>query len=437
METVRELAAVAVQQPKALEELLPQLSRGQQRMADAFGQAIAELTGPGHDWLEPIIQAAEGAPEAERNYGLLVGYINGIAAEEPTVVQELKQRAAKSSVLALTLPWMCSILGVTQTDVTMMVEALQGGVLSPRWLTSQTIGRDLRDAPPQMVVPLLNAMLEHSGEGYAAALDLLGLYVHGDHDKLESFRPQIRRIAESALRWPWTGQTHGTMATYQFEQIITWMLKRRPDDHDASATAFTLATAVANIEDYDSTHVLEPVLAALLSNFPGIAWPIIGSAIVLAEPLRTFLLESLLGDGLRWGHGEYSPPILSLPEDTLFAWCHAHPERAPAFVAKTVPFLAAHNDDGTDLVVHPRIIRLVVEFGDREDVPQALSANMGTGGWTGPEERFWSTYQEPLALLLDYPEPKVRRWAKKTLRGLKGTIEDARIRDAEEEARWG
>ena len=437
VEVVRALASEAVQQPRALEALLAQLSRGQQRMADVFGQAISELSDSPHDWLEPIIRAVEGVPEDERNYGLLLGYINGFADSEPALVQALKQRATCSSTLAPTLPLMCSTLGVTPAEIGMIIAALQGQRLSPRWLTWQTIGRGLRDAPPEVAVPLFDAMLEHSGEGFAGALDLLGLYVHGDRDKLEAFRPQIRKIAENALRWPWTSQTHGNLATHQFERIITWMLERGPDDHDASATAFTLATAVADIADYDSTHVLEPVLPTLLANFPGIAWPLIGSAIVSAEPVKAFLIESLLSGGIRWGHREYSPPILSLPEDTLFAWCHAYPERAPAFAAKIVPFLAAKDGDGTDLVVHPGVIRLVVEFGDREDMTQALSANMNTGGWTGPEEGFWSTYRKPVTQLLDHPDARVRRWAKKTLRGLKETIEDARVRDAEEEARWG
>ena len=168
-EVVRVLAAEAVQQPKALEALLPQLSRGQQRMAEVFGQAIAELTDSCHDWLEPIIRAVEGAPEAERNYGLLMGYISGFAVDEPAVVEGLKQRAAGSSALAPTLPLMCSTLGVTPVDITMIIAALQGELLSPRWLTWQTIGRGLRDAPPPMAVPLLDAMLDHSSEGFAGS----------------------------------------------------------------------------------------------------------------------------------------------------------------------------------------------------------------------------------------------------------------------------
>lgn len=436
-EVVRALAGEAIQDREGLKALLPQLSRGQQRMADVFGKAIAELTVTGEDWLEPLIRAVEEVPEDERNYGLLLGYINGLADRQPAVVDELKHRATQSSALAPILPLMCSTLGTTRGDIDMIVAALQSELLSPRWLTWQTIGRGLRDESPEVAVPLFDAMLEHSSEGFAGALDLLGLFVHGDRDKLEAFRPQIRKIAENALRWPWTGQTHGHLATPNFERIIVWMLERGPHDHDASATAFTLASAVASIEDYDSTHVLEPVLPALLANFPGIAWPIIGSSIVSSEPIRAFLLESLLSDGVRWGHLEYSPPILSLPQDTLFAWCHAHPERAPAFAAKILPFLTANGGDGTDLGVHPSVIRLVVEFGDREDVTQALSANMSTGGWTGPEEGFWSTYQEPMTQLLNHPDARVRRWAKATLRGLRETIEDARVRDAEEEARWG
>ncbi len=437
VEEVRELAAEAVQQTETLKALLPQLSRGQQRMTDAFGEAIARLARPANYWLEPMIRAIEEAPQEERNYGLLVGYVIGIADTEPDVVESLKWRAVESSVLAPTLPLMCSTLGVSPIDVGLVIAALQSGHLSPRWLTWGTIGSGLTDVPPPVAIPLFDAMLDHSGEAFAGALDLMGLYVHRDRDRLDALRPQVRKIAENALRWPWASQPHGNTAMHQFEEILTWMLERGAADEDASATAFTLARAVANVADYDGTRVIERVLPSLLSNFPGVSWPLIGSAIVSAEPVRAFLLQSLLGGGVRWGRGEYTAPILRLPEDALIAWCHAHPERAPAFAARVVGFLKAREGDGRELVVHPVLVRLIAEFGDRKDVTEAAMSNMSTGGWWGPEEGYWSTYQEPITQLLDHPHPNVRRWAKATLRSLRAIIEDARVRDAEEEALSG
>ena len=432
-EAVRVLAAELTGEPQTLRSLLPQLSQGQQRMTHVLGQAIGELSDPWEYWLEPILQAVADAPEEARHFGLLVGYIGSIAKDKPTVVEALKRQSAVSPIFAPALPLMCSTAptpsGIATTDIALLVAALEGGFLPPRWIRWDTVGRGLRDSPPAVAAPLFDAMLDHSAQGFESALDLIGLYIHDEPERLEGLRPQVRKIAENATRWKWGEQ----MALYHFEQIMTWMLEKGRQDRDASATALALAKAVVDVEDYDQTHPLKPVIPPLLAELPEVSWPLIGQTIVNADPLQSFLLESMLGEW-RFGQRRDSFPILSLPVDTLFAWCHAYPDQAPAFAAKIVPVFG---DSESDPTVHPVLVRLIEEFGDREDVDSAIVGNMHTGGWAGPEEGYWTPYQEPVGKLLNHPSPKVRKWAKDTLRWLAKTIDAARTRDAEEEALFG
>ena len=436
-EAVRELAAEAVRQPESLQALLPQLSCGRQQMAREFGQAVAETADSKDFWLTSFILAAEEAPEAERNYELLVGYVRGFADSRPDAAAGLKQRAAKSPVLAPALPLMCSTLGLTPLDIALMIAALQEGLLSPGRLTWETIGISLRNISPEEVLPLLDAMLDHSREGFAGALELLGLYVYGNHNGLDAFRPQIRKIAENALRWPWHGLPNSDTARHHLTDILGWMLDRGPDDPDASATALALSKVLANMADINLMHRLDPVLPILLSEFPGVAWPLIGTAIIADEPRRDFLFETLLREqslsdpGKRLDHGETCAPILKLPEGTLFAWCHAHPERAPAFVAKTVPFFDSDGNADKDLCVHPVMVRLIKEFGSRDDITDAILSAMWTKGYLGPEEHLWTTCLKSVTKLLSYEHPNVQRWAKATLRRLRQLIDHAHVRDAE------
>lgn len=434
---VRELAAEAVRKPETLQALLPQLIRGRQTKTHEFGHRIAEFTDSWDDWLEPIILAIEETLEAERSYGLIVGYVQGFADTQPDVVEAFKRRASKSSVLAPALILVCSNLGLTPPDMYLWVSALQDGFLLPKHLSLETIGFSLQDASPEVVKPLFDAMLDHSPEGLVGALELLGLYIKWDHDRLHAFHSQIRKIAENALLWPWRDLPNSVMARYHFEVILTWMLKRGPDDPDASATALALSRAAASVTNYECSRSLQPVLPILLSKFPGVAWPLIGSAIVRNETRQDILFEALLreqpllGRRKRLGHGETCAPILKLPGDTLFAWCHAYPERAPAFVAKTVPFLDSDADAENGLYVHPVIVRLIEEFGNREDVTDAVLGAMWTKGHLGSEERLWKTYLKPVTRLLSHAHPSVQRWAKAMLRRLRKQRDHARIKDEE------
>ena len=448
---VRALAAEAMQQPETLRSLLPKLGCGQRWTTNVFGQALAEeCTDSWSEWLELLIQAFEESSETERRYNLFMGYIIGLANHQPAAVEAFKKRAARSPALAPTLPMICASIGYTLSDLDLIISALQNRLLLPRWLHCTIIDRVLHNVSPQAAAQLIDMLIEHSGEGFANALHLLGMYIHEDCERLETFRPQIRKIAENIIHWPWNVQANDlnseTMMKYEFEEIITWILEKGPDDRDAVTTAMILAKAVAGIVaidyDYNRQEALRSVLPILLSRFPGIAWPLIGSAIISTK--RIYYFENFIGHELKWDH-EMRSPLLSLPEDTLFSWCHAHSEQAPAFVAKTVPFLASDDSGTGTFSVHPVMVRLLEEFGDCKDVTEAIDSSVCTEGWSGsvgaiheigPEEAFYTKYRKPVQHLLEHPNKKVRRWAKPMLRKIEERVRQARNNDDEFKARF-
>ena len=433
---VREVAAEALQQPETLRDLLPRLSRGQRpsqkrspkRMARVFGQALGESTDP-REWLQVLTQAIKDTPAAERCYDLLVGYLTGLAKHQPDVVEAFKQRAVQSLTLAPTLSRICiwSPIGCTPSDLMLMISALKTGTLSPHQLHPGSILYSGDDASCQAAV-LVNVLIDHSDEGLASALNLLGPL---DGERLGAFRCQIRKIAENTLRLP-------PMRTWHFfEKLMTWMLKQEPGDHDVVATAMALAKVVANLPDADSydrerNEDLRSILRILLSRFAGVAWPLIGAAIISTKGAYAF--QSMMRGKIEIGH-QSNPPILSLPEDTLFAWCHAHPEHAPAFAANAISFLVS-DDQGDNLCVHPVIVRLLEDFGDREDVIRVIDSNMCTGAFWGPMSAFYEKNLEPVKRLLEHPHKNVRRWAKKVLRRIHGLVEQARDWDAHSQVRF-
>ena len=439
---VRALAAEAIQEPETLRALLPQLSRGQQRMSSVFGQALAECIDSWGEWLKALTQALEDTPEAERSYSLLMGYIVALADRQPGAVEAFKQRVAQSRVLAPTLPMICASIRCTPSDLALIISALQNGSLSPRWLDCITIGEVLHSISLQNAAHLIDILIDHSGEGFSIALNLLGSYLYEDCTRLEAFRSQVRKIAESILRWRWTSQANEpngqVMREYYFVKLITCMLQYGPGDCDATATAMALAKAVASLTDinYDSARekALRAVLPILLSKFSGIAWPLIGSAIISTK--RAYIFESFMNGDNLFGHQRVNSPLLDLPENTLFAWCHSHPEQAPAFAAQTVPFLTSDDSKSGSVSVHPVMIRLLEDFGDRENVTSAAMSNISSGGWSGPEEAFYEKKREPVKLLLEHPNSKVRRWAKAALSKIEAWIEQARNNDARSQARF-
>ena len=425
---VRALARDLVTRPTVLAGFLPQLSQGDQRMAFCFGQAIAESSPTPLQWLEPMIAAVSDVPDAERNHSLLSGLVVGSAKRFPKDVAAVKERAARSPALAPALPQICWQLGITSSDIALVLQAFNERLLRPFQLALWRAGGVLTKVPAPSVRPLIDAMLVHSAEGFAVAVELMGMYAHGMPDKLDGFRPQIRTAAANATRWN-APQGH-QIAEYHFEKIMSWQLSKGRDDPHARSTALALARALVDVDGYHQKGVINPVVPKLLSGFPEIAWPLVGQAIV-SDRQQAWRFQHLLGNVHSFKHRE-NPPILNLPEDSLFAWCQAHLERAPKFVASILPFLTTYQAGAADRAIHPVMARLLSEFGDRDNVLRAVELNICSYGWSGSLTNYYALYEQPLCGLVTHQRPTVRRWAKKMLRQLRAHIKEARNEDEEQ-----
>ena len=430
VEAVHELATELLQQPSTLSRALTELSSGEQRMAGELGVDLAELDDSPLKWLEPIAQAVVQTPENERSFDLLTGFLKGLAKSHPEAVASFKQRVARSRDLAPSLPQVCFPHGISASDIELAIGALQAGLL-PAWrLNKWSFGGVLATVPASEVAPLFDVMLEHSAEAYVVAVDLMGMYAHGEPEKLEGLRPQVLNLVENVKKWEWPPS--GDLHLHHFEQIAGWILGKGRQDPDATAAALALARALANSEEFGGKSHIEPLLSKLLSGFPEVTWQLIGQAIV-SDDRKAELLTFVLGDQFSF-EIESFPPILSLPVDALFAWCHAHPDRAPAFAARVLPVLSAQGADAPKLSLHPVTARLLDEFGEREDVRRSVEISIHNFGWSGSRSTHFTRFKEPFSMLLQHPKPDVRSWAKNVLRNLDDSVQMAHNEDEEREA---
>ena len=429
---IEALAVELLNSPRDLQHFLPTLSRGNQRKSMAFGNAIAQKAVEPLVWLNPICAAYVAAPPDEADFGLLGGFMGGLAPRHPAEVTSFKEEAATSAKFAPTLPFVCACTGLAKTDVRLVIEALEAGLLPPLRLGSWASGGMLARLPTMVVAPLFDTLIMAGSDAYSIALDLLGMYVHGDYSRLDGLRPQLRLAAANAGQR--AKHPRSQMDQYHFKEVMEWILGKGRADPDASVIALSLAKQTVVTEERLNDYLIKPLLPRLLRDFPEIVWPIIGQEIV-SNPRQASRMELSLGDSFSFDVKK--PAILELPEEVLFAWCHAHPETAPAFVAGLLPVLTDRGSDNEEVTLHPKMQRLLDEFGNRDDVLNALTRNMYTFGWSGSRSTYYALYDDPLRSLETHTHGAVRRWAKKTHAQLANDIEDARNEDSERDAKGG
>ncbi len=429
-EAIRELAGELLRQPDELRGMLPSLRSGFHRMATLFGMHLAELTPDPVEWLEMIYQATVEAPKGIRNFDLLAGYLSGMAKRCPDVLKEYKRIIADSSEMAPAFPFICWQMGILRGDIELAIESLQAGRLPPEQLDYWKFGGQLAKFPVEVVSPLFDTMLDHSSKGFVVGLELMGMYVFGDLDRLEKLRPQICMTADNVLRWE--GANGGPTEGSHFEEIMQWMLAKGRTDPDARKVALALSKALVQVSDVTSERLFASLVPALLADFPEISWPLVGNA-VISDELRSWRLQFVLSDR-GFGVDDRGRPILHLPEETLFAWCAANPEVAPEFVAGVVPILGIPDEQDGLRSLHPVMARLLDEFGDIPGVVEGVESNLNSFGWVGSVVPYYESYIEPLEKLKTHSKMRVRRWASNALGRVLRQIENAHNEDEERTA---
>ena len=428
---VQRLADELLEQPEELRRVLPELCSRPRSQAWWLGECIARQADAALDVLEMAKEGYVNAPESGRNDDLLTGFLYGLRERDPEAVDQFKREAAESAQLAATLPHVCRSSGITADDVTLVLQALEARLLPPDRLEAWLIQGCFESVPVTDMATLFDTLLEHSAEGFFTAIGLLDTHCMGTGDKLAQFLPQVRKAAEKVTEWK--RPAFSEIAGWHFETLMGRVLKRGSDDPDAQAVAASLANGFVTSLGSRTARMLERLLPTLLADFAGITLPFIGAAILSANSnvrLLEFAMRGQVGSGL-----ERTPVMARVPEETLIAWCKAHPDSAPAFAAATLPVLATAKDGTAQPVLHPRMARIIDEFGGCEGVLESVTRNMFRFTWVGSPSSRLKLYQAPLESLRNHEKAVVSRWAEAQLRYIDESSEQWQSRVEEEDAR--
>lgn len=339
--------------------------------------------------------------------------------------------ARRSAEFAPVLPAVCGHRDITPGDIVSATAALRANRLRPLVLMQWHLAAGRNKLSPSHLAPLLDALLNHGREGFPVAVHLICTYVGNTPDRIDGLSSQVTRIAGGVKRWEHTEAD--AMTEDRFERLMRSILERGRQDSRARALALTLADAFVESLGTDNARLVEPLLPRLLADFPEIAWPLIGQA-AISETKPCGPVQVALGEKPS-PETQAKPPILYLPLEALFAWCRAHPDRAPAFAAATVPLLEYDEAGAPTHSLHLVMLRLIDEFGYRPGVLESVSSNVGSFNRVSSASSVLHLYREPLMELQNHTGREVREWARAEFRDLETLIAIATARNAQCRAR--
>lgn len=195
-------------------------------------------------------------------------------------------------------------------------------------------------------------------------------------------------------------------ASYDYYRLLADLLEQQ---HDA---VFAKAVNHKLIEAYNKHlgfHNSDGVFPVLLRKYTDDIWDDFMSAFLSPDYfLFYYQVKDELGSGFGFGRG----PLFEVKGEKLQELCFSYPDVAPLRLAAMVPCF----DNDADDHFSEWFVWLLDNFGDKNDVLDALHANLGSYYWTGSTIPYYKRNISAFEKLLDHKLPEVKDWAERCLK---------------------
>jgi hypothetical protein len=421
---IRELADECSKAPGFVIGQLPTLLVGTQRNYYPFGNQLGRVFPEPERFVTTALLFLASTSSSQANSALLGAFLSGLEGREPGLVQKTLDTAASDNALCKYLVDLTIFVTIAPRDITRVISALDARRIPPTAARPLAYGSVLRSVSVDSVAALLDALLARGNEGVETALDIGFFYLHNNEQYFDNLRSRIKQI----LLTPGLLMLGGRRDGYHFEQLTKRILK---SDNVSDVAEHVAREIVAVCRErrfpYELDHLINSLLAALLEHQRYAVWPIFETAINTANSHESFYLEHVLGRGIAQFEN-HTGPIFKLGDKFILEWCTRSPEKAPVFVGKIAPLLSSEHEGKSWTTI---VQTLFDEFGDREEVLGAISANMGTFGWTGSMVPYYEQFLSPLMSLTSHPRAQVRAFANQELQYFREAIRREAKREEE------
>lgn len=413
----RSLGELAGWDDKLLTESAEELLSTPNGRQTAFGVGLGRTTPkPLEHWgvlRDAFIKVGEG----ERNTSLLTGFLRGLREQRPELASGLLDQIVIDPQLAEVFPYLqgCAWDSVSAARLLRSLEHGRAPTSRFAYCMAYEEGGSLDlDTYCAVVRRLVNAP-----DGVVAALDLVGMALHGFRTRKQELPRQLVLLGRdilSAFGFDMQGQGLG----YRLKELA----KVAFDGEDArpSAQAFLERFAVA-LEDYRTHADSYGDLAGVLFKLQ----PDAALTILLGRERRR-----LSPIHMRFGDREGSAVERAAPE-AIIAWAAVEPANRLPLVAAEIDILDRQGAGESGL--SPLAERLLSLAGHPAPVLEAFAGRFHPSGWSGSLAQTLAPYLGLANKLASSSDPVIATWAAKQIVAMNERIaHDQRLTRRSEES---
>lgn len=392
---------------KNIHSLFPYLGmllEGEQKQSYVFGWQLAIELPDSTELLEKTLEHLIAAESVNASFAL--GIYSGIYEKSQDIWQSCIDKLLEDEGLVTFYPDFIPTGNIQKPHLDKLLELIRNDVVSASSANALRYGSVTDSVDPTTIAEFCLELMALGDKAAWSALNVMSMYCYSNKESIDQIRDPLKAlvIAVSLNK----DQKETSRDTYSWHKLAKSLLKS-PDQEFAIALANQLIADCQYGFGYDDIwHYIKPLLTDLMREYGEALWPIFGNAIAEAEGMKLYWLQKLLDRENSFSNKQ--PSVLSvLPPDNIISWCSKYPDLGPSFVSSCVNII-----ETVDEVQQPTelFIALLENFGDDERVVSGLSANMGTGGWSGSLVPYLEADKKALMPLLEHGNRNVRDWVK-------------------------
>ena len=403
-----------------IESSLEILFHGEQRNTRYFAQKIAEsLKNPLQFAFEFLNFIQKHREDKDFNPTFLAGFVVGLNKTDPNKKEKLLDKIAKDSVLVDFLIPAYYNVNLQDQDIIRLIGIIDKINLKSSDLRTLAVGQKCNSVNSEIMGKLIQVL---SRKGIRFSWDALQIYNYYEYtDKPKQKNKLIPILYELLTQDKFLShkERYDTMNDHYYEEAVDDLLESgSAEDFSKKFISQIIAIKTSMFDLPISSGTIRQCLSKIIRKYPNMVLPTITNNIDNSNIDFLFKTESF--------NQRQVSPLNYLEIEQIKEWCKTNPNKIPAFLTKNMPLFSGQSWS-------PFAKFLLDEYGDKADVIDALSTNLGQFSWTGRLSDYFEQTKKLVEQLIDHKHKNVRDFAEREISHLDKRLQNERQREKERE----
>lgn len=411
------------------DETIPMFYLRNQYHVFYFGKGIAESLKDKPEELKRFIDisllALNGCDRTDQDVNVL-GAIFRFSGEE--IQQYLKETVRGFPKLTYLLFYLTSLERDSFNNTGELFKLIDSGEFELSEFVQFRINSPI-EVDQDILIKFCQKLFTYGKEGFKVAYRIVFGMTYLNKEKSSAL---IWVLKECVIKLGVFNQYLNSQDYHQWWESIRLILKQEAESDFASLVNDAVIDSITISNSYHLDDSMQRIYETMITRHFNKIWTKLSQSLLgeKEEYIKFYGLKHILGSGI-------SPVIrpvgvlFSGDIDQIFQWGFENAPIAPARLAELVPVFAPV-EDGKIASWHPYAKRLIDEFGEYDQVLDALNASMNTFSWTGSIAPYLEQQLALMDELTSHTKAKVAEWATKYADYLKQEIEREKKRDQED-----